>query len=611
MITEKYYAEKKQYGARYSTDAQNAVPDAERSYVGIMNFQARFIEEKQLLFKPDWELFVKQFKSPVDDPLGTWKGEYFGKMMRGSCMTYQYTKNDELYAILEAATLDMLTAQDPLGRFSTYSPTVEFSCWDLWCKKYVILGLLHFHEICRDEALKERIVKALEAHLDYITERVGDGDGKKSIDETSVYWGALNSSSILEPVVRMYNLTGKKNYLDFASHIVDRLCNGANNIITLALEDKILPYQYPSNKAYEMMSCFEGILEYYRVTGEEKYKEAVVKFADAIIRSEITLTGGAGCNEEQFNYSVKTQTDPDYKGIMLETCVTVTWMKLCNQLLTLTGEPKYADYIEKAYYNSLCGAINNYEVQKKGGYLFDSYSPITAGIRGRVVGGYQPISDTRYYGCCVAIGAAGTSLPLLTAAMATEKGIALNYYESGSLNIGSFALDIETAYPTSDRIKITVKKDAEGEIKFRIPAFVGTKNALFVNGKRRCACKPVAESYLALEQVWRAGDTVELVLDMNPRIVLPVGMEDKPESLNYMAVCYGPLALARDARIGEVGTPVSPAKKVTVEKVESDIPCQLRAKVTLGKTSFDMIDYGSAGKTWEEDSLCEVWMRTK
>ena len=48
---------------------------------------------------------------------------------------------------------------------------------------------------------------------------------------------------------------------------------------------------------------------------------------------------------------------------MQETCVTVTWIKLCYQLLRITGDSVYADEIEKSVYNALYGAVNTEKVK--------------------------------------------------------------------------------------------------------------------------------------------------------------------------------------------------------------------------------------------------------
>lgn len=586
-------------------DAQVRIPGEQISFRGTMDYYARFIEENQLLLEEDWHLFVNQFRTGVDDADAGWRGEYFGKMMRGAAMTYRYTKNEKLYDLLTRIAEEMLTTQDALGRFSSYSVEKEFIGWDMWSRKYVLLGYLHYLEICRDENLKNRIMAALEKHLDYVVEHIGPD--KKPLEQTSHKWLCINSASILEPTLLMYNRTGKGSYLAFARYIIDFLQTSKANIVTLALEDQLDPYQYPVTKAYEMMSCFEGLLEYYRITGEETWKTAVVNFAERVHNSDITIIGCAGCRSEQFDNSARTQTNEEYQGIMQETCVTVTWMKLCDQLLRLTGDPKYADWIEQSAYNALFGAVNTEKCETNNGFPFDSYSPLYLQQRGRKSGGFKLISDTRYYGCCVAIGAAGLALPLLTAVMETADGIALNYYEEGTIRVGGLELKVTTGYPACGAIKLQITEGKEAAIALRIPAF-SQNTQLKVNGE----IAPVQRGYTVLRRVWKPEDEIMLTLDMAPRVVRPLGMEGKPETLNFLAVQYGPLTLARDARLSEVGTPVPLSEQVKIEKQENaEYSCILRADVTLAGQTIPMTDYASAGKTWDQRSLTECWLKTK
>ena len=606
MTVKEYLSKNKQYGRRYETDVQFMDLTNKRNFSGVMNRTAQFIEENQLLNLEDWDLFVKQFEMASDIGDDGWRGEYFGKMMRGACMTYQYTQSESLYNCLYKATQKILEAQDSLGRFSTYTTDYEFKGWDIWCRKYIILGLLHFHEICCDDIFKEEIIASLIKHLDYIIDRI-DKD-KIDLSETSTYWLCINSASILEPVMKMYNITNNMKYLEFANYIIDYLSNGGPNIFSLAMENKLLPYQYPVTKAYEMMSCFEGLLEYYRVTDKEQYKTATINFVDRVKSSDISIIGCAGCEHELFNYSVATQTDTDYEGIMQETCVTVTWMKLCNQLLLLTGESKYADYIEEAYYNALLGAVNT---NKNKGFMFDSYSPLTLGKRGRGIGGHKNISDTKFYGCCAAIGAAGTALPLLTCITSTKKGIAVNYYENGEISINGYMLSIKTEYPASSKIKISVEKanSFNKEILLRIPAFSKNNFKIYINGEAAIFSWNIG-SYASVCREWTKGDVIEIQFDMNPHTVRPVGVEGKEKSKNFFAVCYGPLVLARDARITPVGGTVKLSEKIEIApKASKNFDCLFRADVVINNEVMDMIDYGSAGKTWDDTSLMEAWIK--
>lgn len=581
-----------------------------QKYNGIFDRYARFIEEKQLLNREYWRLFVEQYRSNVDDHDLGWRCEYFGKMMRGASLTYQYTKNEELYNVLTECAEDMLTTQQESGRFSTYSAELEFNGWDIWGRKYVLLGFLHYCEICRDENLKNRIMLSLEKHLDYIIDHVGEGDGKRAIGETSKHWLCINSCSILEPTLRMYKHSGHKRYLEFAEYIIDYLFNGAPAIFFLAEQNELDPHQYPVVKAYEMMSCFEGLIEYYEITGDKRYLKICENFAERVRNTEISVIGCAGCCHELFNNTVATQTDTSYQNIMQETCVTVTWMKFCDRLLRHTGNSKYADEIEKSAYNALYGAVNTEDclTSKKDSFIFDSYSPLFLRPRGRGAGGYKNIAEGVYFGCCVAIGAHATAMMPLYAVKPFDGGITIDFYENGKAEFDGFGVEIETNYPTDGNVKITVVSApvVEKSVKLRVPYF-SEKTYLSVNGERISA----DTGYVYLNRTWKSGDIIELKFDMNPRVLHPVGMDDKPETKDFIAVMYGPITLARDSRVDSVDNPVPKADEVKIEFCDKNgFNCEIMADVTLGETKVKMVDYMSAGKIWHETSI-EAWLPTK
>jgi len=287
-----------------------------------------------------WKKFVDQFRwakegKDVDSENRSWRCEYWGKVMRGACMLQKLTENETLYKILEETVCDMLTVQDDLGRFSTYSVEKEWNGWDIWGRKYVLLGFIYFLDICKCDALREKIIAALCRHADYIAAHIGDGEGKTPIYKASCHWLGINSSSILEPMVLLYEITKEQRYYDFAKYIIDcGMAEGFNLPEALLAGDKY-PYQFPVVKAYEMMSCIEGLLEFYRITGEEKYLTIGKNFARLVRESDVTIIGCSGCTHELFDHSAARQTYAKYPGIMQETCVTVTWMKFNSKLFML------------------------------------------------------------------------------------------------------------------------------------------------------------------------------------------------------------------------------------------------------------------------------------
>lgn len=628
---------------------------------GIVDDSVKFIEKVQLLRSDLWTRFVQQFKEDADFEAG-WRGEYWGKMMRGACFVYEYSRNPQLYQALTDTIEDMLTAQDELGRISSYAVSHEFDGWDLWARKYVLLGMQYFMEICTDEELKDRIMDSMCRQVDYLIEKIGDPqDGKILITKATRHWRGLNSSSILEPIVRLYRLTKEQKYFDFAEYIVN--CGGTDvvNIFELAYQDQLYPYQYPVTKAYEMTSCFEGLLEYYQVTGNEHYKTAIINYAKKILESDFTVIGSCGCTHELFDHSTVRQANTNMGKIMQETCVTVTIMKFFYKLNLLTGDGRFADAFEISLYNAYLGSINTEQVieptllQEHPDWSiealpFDSYSPLTAGTRGNGIGGLKVMSDNHYYGCCACIGSAGLGLVPKLALLHGEGMIILNLYLDGTVQTVTpqgqpLVLTTETAYPVDGKIRMTVKMDqAEAfELKLRIPQWSKTF-ALNLYGVDQTNTEIQTEAdengYVSLKRSWANGDVIELTLDMRTEILRPIPYghqvlmnhvvwginymiptydEEDPKAKYHVALRRGPIMLAQENRLGYSVDEAIALPKSTDGYAEICVPEQeiapyehlleLEVSLTDG-TKMHVTDYASAGKLWTEESKMAVWMLT-
>ena len=603
--------------ASFKTDRFLKLEKQDSRMGGVLDKMLSFIEENQIYDKELWERFVEIFTFPADDKDLGWRCEYWGKMMRGAASVYAYTHDEALYAVLKGAVEGLLSTPDEEGRISSYSREVELDGWDMWGRKYVLLGLQYFCEICPEQALVDRCVAEMCRQLDYVVSHIGRGNGKKPITSASRHWLGANSCSILEPVVRLYNMTGKQEYLDFAAYIVD-VCYGNENelnVFKLAFEDKLDPHQYPEQKAYETMSCFEGLIEYYRVTGEEKYLVTCVNFARRVLESEISVIGCCGCRHELFDNTRLSQVDPEKNGIMQETCVSVTWMKFCGQLLRLTGDPKYADAIEQTFFNAYLGAFNfslrpfTYVTRgEEHQYTLpiDSYSPLRAGRRGFKIGGFKDLKpENRYYGCCVCIAPMGIGTLCETALLRSEKGVVINSYLDGYLACDGVKFRVESGYPYNGRIKITVEGEGRFELALRIPSW-SLEAAAALNGE----AFTVKTGYTKIDREWNNGDTVELVLDEGVYSILPP--KDSPYFDRYIALRRGAITLAADKRISDPDAKVFlPCGKIEAEMTEcAELPyynLSLALKQTDGSV-LRVVDYASAGSTFDEESKCAAWM---
>ena len=573
-------------------------------YKGFADDMANFIERAQLCDVSLWQKFVKVFVDRSDVADDGWRCEYWGKMMRGACMTYAYTRNEELYGILTKAAEGLLCTQDEYGRISGYDTEHEFRGWDMWGRKYVLVGLEYFYEICRDEILKEKVLIAMCRQADYITDNIGED--KIRITETSAWWGGVNSCTVLEPMVQLYKLTGKTSYKAFAEYVISTGGCKDGNLIECLSAGK-MPYEFPVVKAYETMSFFEGLLAYYEITGDGKYLNIAVKFADAIAETDMTAIGCAGCAREIFDNSTEKQTEYS-EIIMQETCVTVTWMRLNARLWENTFDAKYMSRVEKSAINAFYGSINTcelpgYSFEKKSlmpALPFDSYSPLYNNVRGRGIGGFKEFPDGGYYGCCASIGAAGSALYPLYAFLSRENNLYANFYLNGEAeteleNGQKVKIICETDYPMSGKVNLTLKlaKPEKFAVMLRADGADINKSGEYESG------------YYKIEKVWQDGEIITLDFKTELQEIHKNGKT---------AFTFGALTLARDegkesGDITEEFTPVRADGKLVYNMIRPQKGEQLRILLACKDKEILLTDYASCGKNWAKArNRITVWM---
>lgn len=538
-----------------------------------------------------------------------WQSEFWGKWIQGAIAAYDYNHDPELLAILKNAVSGLLATQTPDGYIGNYSPDARLEQWDIWGRKYTLLGLLAYYDLTGDrEALKgaSRVADNLLTQV---------GPGKAEIVKTGNYRG-MPSSSILEPVVYLYRRTGEKKYLDFAQYIADSWeTENGPKLVSKALAGVPVSERFPhpeswwsyenGQKAYEMMSCYEGLLELYRITGKQEYVSAVVKAVDNIIEQEINIAG-SGSAFECFYHGVKFQDQPTYHT--METCVTMTWMKLCFNLLRLTQDPKYADQIEKSTYNALLASL------KGDGSQIAKYSPL---------GGIRHAGEEQcgmHINCCNANGPRAFMMLPLVAAMGNGSEIFVNLYGESRIQIpltgkNKVVLEQSSGYPVTNEVEMNVNPDKSEPftLAFRIPSW-SENTEVTVNGEKVKEVKP--GSYLKLNRTWNKYDKVVLKFDLSGKLVT-LG--------NSQAILRGPVVLARDTRfsdgfIYDAAVIREEKGKVNLEpsqNIPEGIWMSFTAPMVLGTDlegefrnprQVSFCDFASAGNTWGEDSRYRVWI---
>jgi len=539
-------------------------------------------------------------------------GEMPGKALRSSSMLYRYTGDPELKEISKRTAYNLIATMKSNGSISC-TPVENQpgdNDGDIWERKYVLIGLTYYYMNVEKDP---KVLAAIVSEANSVLDQVGPAP-KKEI--TTLGWSsnAIESASIIEPMMRTYNITGDRKYLDFVEYVI--ASGGAAGVDMFQevydntpLYNVALPY----SKAYEMTSVWEGLIEYYRVTGNARIKRCIDNFYNLVKDNELTIIGNGGTdiyqpkwNGEAWSNSRYEQTNPDIKR-MMETCVGVTWEKYCSQFLRLTGDPSAVDCIESYIYNGLIGAM---EPRGKG----FSYVNLLNGekVTNR---GWGTNINGQAVTCCNLNGPSGLAYIPFVAVMQAKDGPVVNLYNAAKATARTASgkdvdLSIKTDFPRGNEVRIGVGGLSKAErftLRLRIPAW-SENTYVAVNGRKQAA---VPGSYLLLSRKWKNGDEIYIIFDMKAELLdAPEGRN--PEGRNFQALQWGPIVLARDENIdADYNKPVQIVadadNEVNIREITPQRPgTRMEFIVPTTKGDIHMVDYSSVD-CWNGSHI-QTWL---
>ena len=414
--------------------------------------------------------------------IGLWQGEFWGKWVLSATRVCQYTGDDDLKNFLHKSALELIGFQRENGYIGTYQDSKHFYCkdpeeairqgwpgdwnWNIWCRKYTLWALLECYLLTDDNKILNSCIKIADNLLEELAE-----SGKR-LRETGAFKG-FPSCSILKPMLLLYRITQEEKYLalclDFVKDWEDSDLIPA--LIANCLSKKPFSQWYDFNlrwaKAYEMMSCFDGLLELYRVTANETYLKTCECFYEIAIENELNALYSVAFNDEfrDAKFNINAITEP---------CDVIHWMRLCHELFSLTGDAKYMDSFELAFYNP---------------FLASSYKDGRWGARGARGHGRHLAAEGQagleHNHCCVNNMPRGYMNMAETIAMTSKDAIYINLYSEAEIALeNGTSIRIDGNYLADSRANIVVEfKDTPlCDIKLRIPAWSKT-STIMADGK--------------------------------------------------------------------------------------------------------------------------------
>ena len=471
----------------------------------------------------------------------SWDGEHIGKWLHAATLAWVNTGDPALRQKLDYAASELMKCQLEDGYLGTYLDKDRWTEWDVWAHKYNLIGLITYMRYTGNMAP----LTTCRRMGDLLCNTFGDEPGKRDIIPAGEHVG-LAPTSVLEPMVLLYRLTGEPRYLDFCKYILRawEQPDGPKTISTLLTQKRV--DKVGDAKAYEMLSCLNGALEYYRTVGDPQILEACRNAWQDIVKNRLYITGAA-------SYGEVFHDDFDLPNVanVGETCVTVTWEQFNAQLLRLTGEARFAEQLEHVVLNQLFGA------QKCDGSAWGYYVQME---------GKKPYSANLDGHCCLSSGPRGIAL-IPTFALSTDaNGVVVNLYEAGTAKLSlkdhtPVSLVTETRYPADEQIRITLglAEEKNFTIKLRMPAWCQSPSVQ-VNGQP-VPPAPGADGYVAIQRSWKKGDQIELRFKLEPRVIVGDHKND-----GRLAVLYGPLVLAAEADL--LGNQLSNTRAVALPSAD-------------------------------------------
>ncbi len=451
----------------------------------------------------------------------SWDGEHVGKWLHAATLAWVYTGDPALRQRLDYVAAELVKCQLEDGYLGTYIEKNRWTEWDVWAHKYNLIGLITYMRFTGNLAP----LPTCRRMANLLCSTFGDEPGKRDIIKAGEHVG-LAPTSVLEPMVLLYRFTAEPRYLDFCKYILRawEQPNGPKVVSTLLTAKRV--DKVGNGKAYEMLSCLNGALEYYRTTGEPKILEACLNAWADIVKNRLYLTGAA-------SYGELFHDDFDLPNVanVGETCVTVTWLQFNAQLLRLTGEARFAEQLEHVILNQLLGA------QRCDGSAWGYYVQME---------GKKPYSSTLDGHCCLSSGPRGVALIPTFAVTTDADGIVVNLYDSGAAQLKlrdgtPVTVTTTTRYPADGQVRLVIAppEPKTFALKVRVPAWCKSSSIRF-NGQP-VPINPGPDGYVALKQQWKQGDQVALWFKLEPSVVL-----GDHKNQGKVAVLYGPLVLAAD-----------------------------------------------------------------
>ncbi len=399
------------------------------------------------------------------------------------------------------------TVAEPGRRWTDFAQGHE-----LYCAGHLFQAAVAHHRATGTDDL----LRIARRFADYLVDRFGPGKHPGTPGHPEIEMG----------LIELYRETGDRRYVELARFFLDQRGHawlGPGRYNSAAYYQDRVPVRDASElegHAVRALYLTAGIADVYLETGEAALLSALHRQWADLTSRKLYVTGGVGSRHlgEAFGQPYELPNDLAYD----ETCAAIASILWSWRMLLATGQGRFADLIDRTLHNAVLSGVS------LDGERYFYVNPLASNGRAEYLGrGGCVRKEWHLVACCPP-----NVMRLLASlghyvATRDRTGLQVHQYAPAEIATalatgGAVRLRMETRYPWEGAVRLTVE-ESDGRswpLALRIPEWSAGRAAVRVNGGPATAT-PDGHGYLRLERPWRPGDTVELDLPMDARLIEP------------------------------------------------------------------------------------------
>jgi uncharacterized protein len=448
----------------------------------------------------------------------------------------------ELSRVVTELTAVLRAAQGEDGYLNSYVQAGFERRWDnlvmsheLYCIGHLIqAGVAHRRGTGSDELLDVAQRAADCVVRDFGENRRKDTDGHPVIETA---------------LVELYRQTGVRDYLDLALQLVNVRGYGVlqpKGHFDSAYYQDATPVRQQSTvvgHAVRALYLLAGVVDVYLETGEEALLDAALRQWDSMTATKLYLTGAVGSRFDGESFGDEYELPPDL--VYGETCATIASIMVAWRLLLATGESRFADAMERAFYNLVAASTS----VERNSFFYNNPAqrraarpPAPTPTDGNPQRAEAPGTRPVWFECSCCPPNIMRTIASLGAFVATvtDGSIQVHQYLPATIDgPDGVRLTMSTQYPLSGSVEVRVVETGSTQwtLSLRVPNWCRGAQVT-INGAA-LAVDPNERGYVDISQPWRSGDVVVFTMPIAARLTVAHPAVDAVHGM--VAIERGPL----------------------------------------------------------------------